>query len=39
MMPILVFRPSINSSVVIQFLFSFALNLLSFTSVPKNKGK
>ena len=39
MMLILVFRPSINTSVVVQFLFSSVLNSLSFTSVPKTKGK
>jgi len=39
MMLIFVFRPSINTSVVVQFLFSFVLNSLSFISVPKNKGK
>ena len=39
LMLILVFRPNINTSVVVQFLFSFVSNSLSFTSVPKNKGK
>ena len=38
MMLILGFRPSINTSVVVLFLFSFVLNSLSFISIPKDKG-
>ena len=38
MVLILVFRPSINTSAVDLFLFSFVLNSLSFISMPKDKG-
>ena len=37
MVPIFVFRPSINTSAVVLFLFSFVLNSLSFISMPKDK--